>query len=216
MHARCVRDRLVVVCDGCWAIGPTGETRRRRERDQERSFSGGDRALRAVPSSTDHPSRPAYAGRTHGPKRRVLTYTITYVTVLHLHTCQHARYRRGARAHVHARLASIPTNPIYTVARKPSTTGPLMNEPIHPIGLLRPRATSPTSDRLRYRNFISARTHDSECLPLVFGVWCVMGLCSSGSRGLSEMVGLLFVWVGILIDYIISIILLCYYSFEES
>lgn len=103
-----VRTRAVVWCArGCRAIGPTGETERARGATERRGFSGGDRPLRAVPSSTDHPSRPAYAGHAHGPSGCALTYTFTYVnTGLHLHTCA-TTHRRGARARPFTCLASI-------------------------------------------------------------------------------------------------------------
>lgn len=68
-----------------------------------------------------------------------------------------------------------------------------MNEPIHPIGRLRPpRATSPTFDRLDVENFISARTHDRGVF--AFGVSMYDGTLLVGFSGSNEMLGLLFAW----------------------
>lgn len=124
------RTRPVAWCARGWrAIGPTGETERARGATERRGFSGGDRPLRAVPSWTDHPSRPAYAGHAHGPSGCVLTYTFSPTwTGLHLHTCAatHHTDEEHERARSRARASSRPRRS----NRQPRTkTIPLMNEP---------------------------------------------------------------------------------------
>lgn len=108
-----------------------------------RFFWWGSRPLRAVPSSTDHPSRPAYAARTHvRPRTRTRTYTTVACTrsgilpPTHLPRsatvgceCTHAHTQ-----HVSLFL-SLSLSPLDSIERgvaRKRTAARLMNEPNDP------------------------------------------------------------------------------------